>query len=341
MNAVRSHAIAFLVCFFFSVTFVPSNFAQKPLYYKRAKSGLNENKPAAAYEKNKVDGMTAEDKKFVSRIIRAGRAGSWKKVELVLSDYAGSAAPVFSAGMTVALRLNECQAGVLLFERMLNSRIALRAADFTVAIRLNAKLGRHETVQQLWGQAQDLGFVDEFIFGAMIAAAADEGNATSAYNLLNSMRLHTLSPQIVQFRSAITACKNSNPPNAEMSLLLLEQLRQEDLQPDIITMTGIVGAHVQAPLSALKALRALIDSAGNINYNEVFIEIYFYALGLRTPPGLKWKAVSEAEMFLSDKNEEVLAEAASVLQIACKQNVQLTKYASFVEKALRNMNFLC
>eukprot|EP00440_Ansanella_granifera_P038883 gb/GFBE01042186.1/.p1 GENE.gb/GFBE01042186.1/~~gb/GFBE01042186.1/.p1 ORF type:complete len:350 (+),score=51.33 gb/GFBE01042186.1/:1-1050(+) len=308
---------------------------QKPLNWERDRAGFGFHASAYEEDANRYE-LTSDEKRLVSRITESGRRGNWIEAWSLFSCYDGCANPVYNAAMTAALRCGRFQEGVDIYKNMCNSGIPKTKPTYTVAIKLYAKLRHQDSpdkVQQLWDEALNSSMIDHVLVGARIDAAAVEGDVLGAASLLDLMYKKQWTPGLLHWTSAISACKNSEPPSFNTSLFLLNRLVHASVTPDIVTYSSVIAAHRNAPVEKIKAIRARMAEE-QVEINKVFVETYVMSAFQGRIGADRRLSIREAVRLARGISKDRLEEVASLIEEARRKGVKLTQAVNLVRKAL-------
>eukprot|EP00930_Biecheleria_cincta_P096482 TRINITY_DN88318_c0_g1_i1.p1 TRINITY_DN88318_c0_g1~~TRINITY_DN88318_c0_g1_i1.p1 ORF type:complete len:371 (+),score=55.31 TRINITY_DN88318_c0_g1_i1:113-1225(+) len=298
---------------------------QKPLHQVRDDRGTGSHL-TSDLESMKEE-ICPEEIQLISHLKDAGNAEDWSLVTRLFSKYTGRSPAVHNSALTAAYRCQQYEAGKQILLRMSAKQVNKTLPTYNVGIKLFAKMGDLDMVQNLWEDALQKHVIGDALFGAKIDAAAEQGNITAAVEVLDFMYRKELSPDAPQFNSAMNAIRKSDKPSYSVAVFLLEKMVEADLQPDVITFTNAIGAHRNAPLGKLQALRAELKRC-DIQADEALVENYLASL-FQSPPG------SRVEDYVHQVKHERLLEAASFIREVRATNVRFT---GFVRGAIHGLD---
>ena len=186
-------------------------------------------------------------------------------------------------------------------------------------------------VRKIWSEAEELGLVNKIIAGARVDAAAEIGDMFGAASVLDDMDHRSLEANILNYNSAINACKNSNASKRhDAAMFLLDALCSKNLQPSVVTFTNLVGAHRDAPLDSIIGLRKRMAALG-LKANRVFAENYLGAVCGRFD---KVRDAKEMAKKLREIPKQRREEARRALADFRDAAVELTRLFELVEDSL-------
>eukprot|EP00440_Ansanella_granifera_P057375 gb/GFBE01062193.1/.p1 GENE.gb/GFBE01062193.1/~~gb/GFBE01062193.1/.p1 ORF type:complete len:115 (+),score=16.69 gb/GFBE01062193.1/:1-345(+) len=112
---------------------------------------------------------------------------------------------------------------------------------------------------------------------------------------------------------------------------------KSNLTPNVITFNSLFGAHVNATVQHLKAVRAQMHS-WDIQADKISVEIYLTVLFQKRLVNMHSPA--EAARLIGSFDHDRLLEAAAVVKEARAVGLQLSGLSKQVERALRQMGML-
>ncbi|CAK0801392.1 unnamed protein product [Prorocentrum cordatum] len=133
-------------------------------------------------------------------------------------------------------------------------------------MRLFTQLRRPSKAREVWAEACGRPALLEHrpsaqrLHDAALFAAAEEGNVTTALQLLDQMRPRGLDRLLPQFRAAMRACSAAG--SAAGARVLLREMRKLHLEPDGSVYSDALAAHVDQPLERLQELWGGLSSLG-------------------------------------------------------------------------------
>ena len=124
--------------------------SQPPLSELRERTGLALRRSARG-----ADGplLSKEERQLLKDIDIASKKRDWPSAESLFATYAGSGTQIYSAAMNAAFRCREYKEGSTIFEKCRANCEIISQPIFTVGIRIFAKLGDTDRVQQIWDDA--------------------------------------------------------------------------------------------------------------------------------------------------------------------------------------------
>ncbi|CAE7816251.1 unnamed protein product [Symbiodinium sp. CCMP2456] len=223
--------------------------------------------------------ITTDEKKLITSLVEAGKRGDWIQVMRLWRGYSGQAVPVYSAAMQAAHRSGHFKEASRMYDGLRSdSQAKVDAATLHLGIKTYGKLLDQGRVLEIWREAEERGLVNKIIAGARVDAASEMGNMTEAVAVLDDMERRSLEANIINFNSALNACKNADHRRRhEAAMFLFETMLARSLEPTVVTFSNLVGAHRAAPLQQISELRGRMASLG-IPANRVFAETYVGAV---------------------------------------------------------------
>ena len=150
--------------------------------------------------------------------------------------------------MHAAFRCREYKEGSTIFEKCRANCEIISQPIFTVGIRIFAKLGDTDRVQQIWDDALKAYPLDEILGSARIAAAADFGDVEMAADTLDKMNSSNASINVYHINSAMRACWGWGDKRHKAAKYFFDLLPQFQLSPTIVSFTSLIGAYKTASL---------------------------------------------------------------------------------------------
>ena len=279
--------------------------------------------------------ITTDEKKLITSLVEAGQRGDWIQAARLWRGYSGQAVPVFSAAMQAAHRCGHFKEASCMYDRLRSdSEAKVDAATLHLGIKTYGKLLDQGRVLEIWREAEERGLVNKIIAGARVDAAAEMGNMTEAVAVLDDMGRRSLETNIINFNSAINACKNAKHRRRhEAAMFLFETVLTQSLEPTVVTFANLVGAHRAAPLQQISDLRGCMAALG-IPANRVFAETYLGAVCGRFE---KVRDAGQMAQKMVELPKERREEARLALRDFSTAGVELTRLCELLDATLSKM----
>mmetsp|Transcript_9367 Transcript_9367/g.22473 ORF Transcript_9367/g.22473 Transcript_9367/m.22473 type:complete len:348 (+) Transcript_9367:214-1257(+) len=271
---------------------------------------------------------------LISRLKEFGKQGQGQQVQRLFESYTGVAVPVFGAAMQAAYRSRKYDLAALVYTKLRGITTAKMNPVIAVfALKVFGKLGQLESVRLIWSETLKKGWLsNRFLATARIDAAAEMGDMVGAAHVLESLANKTLDIGVVQYNSAINACKNSAHKNSHAAaMFLFQDMIQRGLAPTIVTFTNLAGAYQTAPADRLRDLLALMEE-WDVKPNHIFAETFLGAL-LQGRLAQVW-SVSDVASILDGFDANRLAAAREFLDDMELKGLRLSKLCKLAKRYL-------
>ncbi|CAE7869890.1 unnamed protein product [Symbiodinium necroappetens] len=282
--------------------------------------------------------VSPEESALAGKLKAAGVKGRWTQVWRLYQDYTGIAIPVHGAAMQAAYRCRRYSEAAEMYTKLRTVNDAeLNQVILVHGIKIFGKLHDADRVEAIWQEVLAKGWMDKFPATARIDAASEMGDIRAAASVLDYLQNASLPSDVIQFSSAINACKNSDEKLSYMAAnVLLNRMIEEGLQPNIVTFTSFAGAHRLANLTQTKRVLSILDEQKVIP-NSLFVETF---LGAVFQGRLRdvWSVSDVAEriqgtspdrvQFALDFLDDVEARGVSFSQLTCLTHKCLRRRAS-------------
>ncbi|CAE7600949.1 PPR4 [Symbiodinium sp. CCMP2456] len=222
---------------------------QKPLRLVKKEAGLSHTKKVDISDRP----LSKDGKLLLSKITEAGSRGDWWQVQKLFAGYAGTELPIFHAVMQHAFNLEQIRAGAEVYRKLCAMKIPQNAPTFSIGLKIFARLGLRDDVEDIWKKARATCELDEYLAGARIFAAAAHGDVPTAASILDEMNKTGVQKSVWHINSAIRACWEAEGKNDNAADFLFQYLRSLGLEPDDITYTCLIGAYSDASLQKIQA----------------------------------------------------------------------------------------
>ena len=222
--------------------------------------------------------LSREEKILVGSLAQAGRSGHWDRVVKLWSKYSGHAAAAHGAAMQAAYHCGHyIEAGEMYDRARSLPNFECSKIIFHRGLKIFGKLRNQIRVEQIWSEVLATGVVNQMLAAARIDAAACMGDIVGAAEGLDYMVSNNWEATVPSFNSAINACRNANPPSPSAANYVYETMLQRNLQPSVVTFTGLVRAHVSSKSSILRKIYLDMKARG-IKPDNVFAESFIGAV---------------------------------------------------------------
>ncbi|CAE6926607.1 unnamed protein product [Symbiodinium sp. CCMP2592] len=278
--------------------------------------------------------VSQEESVLAGKLKAAGLKGRWKQVWRLYQDYKGIAVPVHGAAMQAAYRCRRYSEAAEMYTKLRTVNDAeINQVILVHGMKIFGKLHDADSVEAIWQEVLSKGWMDKFPATARIDAASEMGDIGAAASVLEYLQNASLPVDVMQFSSAINACKNSGENNSYTEAnVLLNKMIEENLQPNIVTFTSFAGAHRRAPLPETKQVLSTLAEQKVIP-NSLFVETFLGAIfqgRLRDA----WSVSDVAERIQGTSPDRVQF-ALDFLDDVEAQGVDFSQLTSLTHKCLR------
>ena len=274
-------------------------------------------------------------KRLLSSISAAGDRSDWQTVNRLYSSYNGTETQIFNAVLHLACKCGKYEQGARIYEHANQLNVSKNALTLTAALAIHAELNETHAVRQIWTESLQTCKLDEPLAQARIAAAAAEGDITSAAEVLDIMIKDRVNINNAHITSAIRACweAKGNYQNAAEHLFNLSI--KLGLQPEIPSFTCLMGAYRNANLTRISAAYSRMKDFG-VEPNRAFAEVYLIAV-LQVTKDRQIRSVSQALRHLRMHSADRLAAAQQALRDFRRADVEVSNLCSLVERGFEEL----
>lgn len=221
--------------------------------------------------------ISNQGKRLLRKISAASEQRNWDEVMSLFGSYSGTTAQIYTAVMNAALRCRKYEEGAEIYERCRQTCHQFDEPTFATALKIFGRLQQPEKVRKIWAEAKETCKLSEMLVSSRIQAAADEGDAETAAEMLDLLNTSNLEIKVIPITMAIRSCWGMGKTRHRAAKYFWKLFPEFGLAPDIVSFTALVGSYKGAPLEDVLSAKAEMESSG-IDPNRVFAETYLAAV---------------------------------------------------------------
>ena len=156
-------------------------------------------------------------------------------------------------------------------------KLPAEIVTYNLAMKLFAKLGDRERVQQIWQEALGKYRMDATMAAARLVAAADDANTNAAITMLEEMAQARVQADVGHCTSVLRACETARQGGAEAAKLVFKRMLSAGLTPDLRLFTIMVQTLEGEPVEDLQGLFKEMQER-RVKHDHIFTDKYLKAV---------------------------------------------------------------
>lgn len=278
--------------------------------------------------------ISNQDKRLLRKITVASEQRNWTEVMSLFGSHSGSSIQIYTAVMNAAQRCGKYKEGAKVYERCQQTCRQFQEPTFTAALKIFGRLHQPEKVRKIWAEAKETCKLSHMLVSSRIQAAADEGDAETAAEMLDLLNTSNLEINIFPITMAIRSCWGMGKTRHRAAKYFWELLPKFGVAPDIAAFTALVGSYTGAPLEYVLSTKVEMESFG-IHPNRVFAETYL--VSLLQLDFSRLRAISAIQDALQNVPSERLSAARRGIADFEAAGVEQTKLCGKLKTALERL----
>ena len=287
-----------------------------------------------------VQGLSGRERQLIADMVEAGNSRDWFSVQRAFKSSSQEAAPQFNFAMAAAFKCGQFKEGMKIFDKLSAASVNKTLKSYCCALRLSGELGSQGRVLDLWAEAQQDNLWQDnesacSLMCAALFASSKLGNVTFAASLLDMMQKRGKVLNVIDWNQGIDACTAAGEAGA--ARYLFDQMTEAGVQPNIITLTLLAGAHNGRSLKRICDVERLLNDFELRPDLAFFEELVCATFGARELKMTTIMRAQDAEAVVLNAPMSHRHEAWQLIQQARSQGLVLSNLLRLFEEALRRV----